>query len=276
MAVSNANQTPETLTDQLRNQLKILADAIQLAIQNPNQFAKGLHNNLITLETSGTVAECFDQIVASKTRSSSSTDAGYIERLDHVRDTAKPLIFWAAASLPLLLGKIHVADIDQENVILVWGINLSGLTQQLLLQVLFFVTTYYLLRYLWQFVHLKFNYPQKISVTSFPPIKGINQQEIEVAKETLGEIALALLRLDHVENGAIDSAAQKQGHSINENELRNHVDSTKSNLRKVSRILKRNRKYLSILDFLEFNFLFIIMAFLGLACVYFLFCAAFL
>lgn len=277
MAENNINQTAESAEDRLKNGLKKLENTIELARSNPTQVGKDIYNHANNLKQSESLVRNFERTVTSRTRSGNADEAGYIEKLDQAKKSARPLLFWIFVSVPFLLGRLQIADTEPDTIVLVWGISFTGLTHQSFLQALFCITTYYFAKYLWQFAHLKLNYPQNVSFKSLVMIKGTSQQDINLAKKILKLIdsmssLLSEIKQAPVVNAAINNFPQD---AKIQNKIQDDFAKTKEDLKQAKATLQKQCRNLAILDFLEYSLLFLCVFLAGSGCLYFLFNVAF-
>ena len=122
------------------------------------------------------------RLVDSKTLLQSQSDAGFIEAIELFNRSARPLIFWSFASIPFLLDKLTIVADTSDTNLAFWGVRFSGLDQATLLQGIALICVYYFIRYQWNIVLLKLNYPHRVSLRT-PFISGKNHEEIELARQ---------------------------------------------------------------------------------------------
>jgi len=125
----------------------------------------------------------FVDTLMSKTQSGYENDAGYIEAVENLRKSARPVLLSCFCFLPFYFDKLEVSQVNPEQVVIFWGINFSGFTRETLLQGLFFICCYYTVRYLLNFLLLKLNYYDRITFLSVLQISGKNFDEIKMIDE---------------------------------------------------------------------------------------------
>lgn len=163
--------------------------SLKTLLSNARRDTRNTQYQVHFLEQSGQNLEAlrvsYCNAVTSKTQATSPTYAGYINSIEDMKQTSKPLIFWLFVSVPFLLGILTVSEVSELNDAYFWGISLQGLNHATFMQGLFFVLVYFMARYLWQVVQLKFSYPDQVNFLSFFPISGKNLEEIHMASDAM-------------------------------------------------------------------------------------------
>ena len=215
----------------------------------------------------------YSNAVTSKTQATATTYAGYINSIEDMKRTSRPLIFWLAMSAPFVLGILTVAERAEVTNVFFWGIAFQGLNQVTFMKGLFFILVYFFIRYLWQVVQLKFSYPDQVNFLSLSPVSGKNFEEIDMASEAMyliSEIADFCESYDTVQAAKIvETYLGNQTH-----DAQRFVDKALNDIsEEAQEVLDELMKYermLALSDFFKYNMPLFALAGLSTYCLYLL------
>ena len=168
------------------------------------------------------------------------------------------MMFWCFASVPFLLDQLHIAKTTGSEIVLLWGINFSGITQQNFMQGLFFITSYYFLKYCWSFIHLRLIYPHKVCFKGISLIRGKHGEEIQLAEQTINlleEIREYLSAYDILSAAQAIANHMRSSPDTLENEINLQINEVKQKADEAFEKFTTHRRNLLITESLSYNFM---------------------
>jgi len=249
-AKSFHHQTTKTI-----DELKILVGMVR---SNPSLGS--FHKDFLSEVPQGInkLEKVFENALGSKTSSSLQREIGYLDQLEIIQKSARPMMFWCFASVPFLLDQLHIAKTIGSEIVLLWGINFSGITQQNFMQGLFFIMSYYFLKYCWSFIHLRLTYPHKVCFKGISLIRGKHGEEIQLAEQTinlLDEIREYLSAYDILSAAQAIANHMRSSPDTLENDINLQINEVKQRTNEAFEKFTTHRRNLLITEFLSYNFM---------------------